>query len=521
MGFDFSVNNHSQNDTESYGGIDNNFVLNNNNNQSNNNQSNNLTSNISSRTSTNDLQSKEGVVSEVIYGSNVHLTRPPRRSIGEGTERQIVFYDGNTEAFGLDKSLLSKHLLLLGGIGSGKSNVFNLSIDSLLPRMGERDIMFIFDTKGDFERNFYNKSNPNHSIIGNDKKYENITKYWNVFEELMNEDGRYDKKSELDAMEIAKQFFVGREDSSQPFFSQAATDLVSKVMIHLMREATRTGKEDMLSTETLVSFLKGANLDVYHQVVNSKANPDFKSAELYFGQPGQGLTPQALGVFGNVNAMVDDLFKGIFAECRNYHIKTQRSFSMKDFVKKRGGRVVFVEYDLSTGEILGPMYRLLFDLALKAALGGRDEKDGNVYMIIDEFKLLPNLMHIDDALNFGRSLGVKVIAGLQSINQLYDIYGEEHGKVLAAGFMNSICFQTMDFDSREYISKRFGYKYEYISLRRDNNLHPINRDGNVVEDWDVISLDVGEAFVNIVGYNPFFFKFENFEDKYRKSARLF
>ena len=52
------------------------------------------------------------------------------------------------------------------------------------------------------------------------------------------------------------------------------------------------------------------------------------------------------------------------------------------------------------------MYRLLIDLALKEALG-RSHSAGDVYMIIDEFKLLPKLQHIDDALNFGRSLREK------------------------------------------------------------------------------------------------------------------
>lgn len=52
--------------------------------------------------------------------------------------------------------------------------------------------------------------------------------------------------------------------------------------------------------------------------------------------------------------------------------------------------------------------------------------EGNVYLMCDEFKLLPNLQHIEDGVNFGRSLGVKIIAGIQSIEQLYEIYGEIH-----------------------------------------------------------------------------------------------
>ena len=121
-------------------------------------------------------------------------------------------------------------------------------------------------------------------------------------------------------------------------------------------------------------------------------------------------------------------------------------------------------------------------------------------------------MHIDDALNFGRSLGVKVCAGLQSIDQLYDIYGEDRGKVLAAGFMNSFCFQTFDLDSRKFIMERFGEKYENLSLHSRSVPVSAQRQGHVVEDWDILRLDVGQAYINLVGYDPFFFHFTDFDD---------
>ena len=85
---------------------------------------------------------------------------------------------------------------------------------------------------------------------------------------------------------------------------------------------------------------------------------------------------------------------------------------MRNAVRGKGGRAIFVEYDLAVGETLAPVYRLLIDQALKEALS-RNENTGQVYVIADEFKLLPKLQHIDDALNFGRGLGVRVVAGIQ------------------------------------------------------------------------------------------------------------
>ena len=80
------------------------------------------------------------------------------------------------------------------------------------------------------------------------------------------------------------------------------------------------------------------------------------------------------------------IFVGSFAK--------QGAFSIRNFIRNKGARTLFVEYDLSIGSTLTPVYRLLFDLALKEAIG-RTKSEGNVYFVFDEFKLLPNLRHIE------------------------------------------------------------------------------------------------------------------------------
>ena len=40
---------------------------------------------------------------------------------------------------------------------------------------------------------------------------------------------------------------------------------------------------------------------------------------------------------------------------------------------------------------------------------------------------------------------------------------------------------------------------------------PVQRDSFVVEDWDILDLDVGEAFVNLNREHPFRFRFEEYK----------
>lgn len=447
----------------------------------------------------------------LIFGEDIRDNPVPIHTDEVLSGLYTIFQDPQGQRFAMSESLLSKHLLLLGGIGSGKTNVFNFVLESLLKKQTTDDIIFIFDTKGDFYGNFYQPYNPNHILIGNGREFHTETYCWNVFGELEGGDGSFDSFDEFSAKEIAKQLFEGRGSETQPFFELASADLIAKVLIDFERQARTTGDRSALNNQALANWLRAADLRSYTEII--QRNPDFASAYLYFGDPGQStqqkLSPQALGVFGYINAMCSDLFAGVFAQSR-----PGQEFSMRSLVRdrgKNGGKtVVFIEYDMRVGAVLTPMYRLLIDLALKEALGFTPNRRGNVIFIIDEFKLLPNLMHIDDALNFGRGLGIKVVAGLQSIDQIYANYGEERGRAIVSGFMNSFCFYTPDCHSRQYISERFGENCSHLVYRVQNAPASYQREGRTIEDWDILKLGIGQAAVDLVGQKPFLFQFSDF-----------
>lgn len=447
---------------------------------------------------------------QVVFGEDIRSSPVPQHTALGLPRPRILFEDAAGRRFGLGGAPLSRHLLLLGGTGSGKSNVFHLIIESLMSQQTAEDILFIFDAKGDFFRSFYRDYDPNHIVIGHGRSYEGLSRCWNIFGEL-EEDGGFSAAGELAAKEIGKQLFAGRESETQPFFTQAAADLTAKLLIDFERRARESGDRSRLNNSALADWIKSAGLREYTEMI--RRNPDFASAQLYFGDPSLGaqqrLTPQALGVFGYLNAMCSDLFTGVFAQDR-----PGNGFSMRSLVRNRGsggGRtVVFVEYDLSAGEVLEPVYRLLFDLALKEALGQEGRRPGNLFFVIDEFKLLPRLLHIDDALNFGRSLGVRMFAGLQSVSQIYAGYGEERGRAILSGFMNCFAFQMPDFESRRYVSERFGGNVCHLNYRSLDQPVSLQREGRVIEDWDFLDLRVGEAAVSLTGEKPFLFQFQDF-----------
>ena len=177
-------------------------------------------------------------------------------------------------------------------------------------------------------------------------------------------------------------------------------------------------------------------------------------------------------------------------------------FSIRRLVNEKGGKVVFIEYDVARGSSISAVYSLLFDLAITEQLSSGN---GRTFLFCDEMSLLPHCQHLSDALNQGRSRGLRTIASIQSINQLYDAYGEHLGKSIEAGFVNCFAFRS-DADTRELISHRFGKTFEIVQHGGVNIPH----EGFTVTDSDIINLSRGEAFVDLYEHKPFLFKSKKF-----------
>ena len=347
--------------------------------------------------------------------------------------------------------MLSRHLLLLGGIGTGKSNAFNFLISNILYMKTQKDVVIIFDTKGDYYKEFY----------------------------------------------IARTIYSDKiERTSQPFFPNAAKDLTSALLLHLARSEKLANRRNNAS---LRAIFNSFSVPEMKKILD--CHKDLKAMKAYIEDEKSG---QTLGVVSEMQQAVRELFVGNFAK--------KGTLSMRQLVRRKQGQVIFIEYDLGLGGILTPIYKLLIDLAIKEALC-RTSNEGNVYFFIDEFRLLPHLEHIDDGVNFGRSLGAKFFFGIQNIDQIAHAYGKDLAQSILSGFGTKICFRVNDSESREYIKNLFGRNTKmnsFISSVTNRGIVEQIRDSNVVEDSDLNSLGLGQAIIGAPGCEPFRFQFKRY-----------
>ena len=317
-------------------------------------------------------------------------------------------------------------------------------------------------------------------------------------------------------MELASSLFqtIIEKDANNPFFTLASKNIFYGLL-------------KLLANNYLSEHLQGGKIKINNKMIYELSKLDSSKIASMFNEPNnqkdlaqliyylgrmktdkdgkQNLSEndQGASVIATLRNVLIDIFKGKFAEAG--------TFSIREFVRNKGGKFLFIEYDLSQGRVLAPIYKVMIDMAIKESLC-RERSKGNVFFIIDEFRLLPKLDFMDAGVNLGRGLGAKFIVGIQNLKQIEAIYGEAEAKSILSGFVTNINFRTTDLETREYIKSLSGeqiYEYDVMSLSGGKQ----REKASVITDEDILKLNVGEAIINIpvLDKNPIKFQFREFK----------
>jgi type IV secretory pathway TraG/TraD family ATPase VirD4 len=421
------------------------------------------------------------------------------------SEIQGEFRQGPMHIYGtkgnirLDNSTLEKHLLFLGAIGTGKTNAIFQVVREIMRNMTTEDVAIIFDTKGDYLREFYNFPRPTRRqddlVVSNFVVGQYNSARWNVFKDIaFNAPAKVDERVHEITATLYDEHVRRAKDT---FFPYAAMDVTSATMIALLRAHQNPTNDD------LVRFLYEMPADSLKNLLKkASSNSDLSGALQYIEMFGS----QTQGVLSTIKIMVSKLFSSSFRE--------PGDFSVRRFVHEKGGRALFIEYDVDAGSTLTPIYRVLFDLAIKEALSRR-RSEGNVYFIIDEFALLPRLYHVDDGLNFGRSLGLKFVAGTQNVSQMLTAHGKSRGASLLSAFGSVFAFRVYDKQSREFVVDRYGSRRIKVQATQRSASGTVDGEQivttNVIEDRNITKLEVGECIASFPDGPPHYFTFKPYE----------
>ena len=394
----------------------------------------------------------------------------------------------NGSAIGFDDAALGRHVLFVGGIGTGKTVGMTDLVGSLRAAAGPEDVFVFFDTKGDYLERFRGAGDAVLSATSDGAADGDVC--WNLFREL---DATPAAEVTEDVAELTASLIGDADEqagANNRIWTAMASDLLGALITAYHRSGKRFSNADIkaMSDRMTVADMRRA----------IESHVDLRGTLQYIAKDDSNTTNSVL-IF--LQQAIRQVFAGAF--------KRNGDFSVRQFVAGGGGRALFLEYDVARGTTLSPVYRTLLDIALKEALSRR-RTSGRVFVVLDEFALLPKLAHLEAGLNYGRSLGLRFVVGTQNTSQVDHVYGEGRGSSLLAGFGTVFAFRLFDQPSRDFVRGRFGLnrtllRYDTALKTRGIGEHVI--DGSVIEDWELSGLEVGHAIVGLTAGPPVRFTF--------------
>ena len=398
------------------------------------------------------------------YVLSTKQVRSKLRSIGKCSSFSI----GNMP---LVKDMETRHFLVTGSTGSGKTNL----IHNLLPqveKLGQAAI--VIDQTGEMIAKYYNPQRGD--IIFNPFDARGMA--WDFWA---------DCKTREDLERFSK-ILIGfnRKQSSShsdPFWENAA-EAVFNSCIEFLRQKNA-------SIEEIAQMVCYSNISYLKKALNNTEAGRYLSADS---------KQTAASIVSVLAANTKPL-----TYLRN---AGSGSFSMKQHftnIKNGSPSWLFLATKPSSRSLTLPLVSCLTELALARLMDLGITKDRRVWTIIDELPALGRLPALSPLMAEGRKYGACILAGMQSLNQLYSQYGHYDGSTIFGQFGTSFFFRNTEPAIAKMISSMCGS--ETITRQQKNTSFGANefRDGvsyneqqqkkSLVEPDDLASLAIGQCYV--------------------------
>jgi hypothetical protein len=321
-------------------------------------------------------------------------------------------------------ALETRHLLLVSAPGGGKTQVLFPMLADLMARSFP---VILYDFKGDYTEAYGGADFA--TILS---PFDARSPGWDV---------AHDVDTPMRAVEFAAQL-LPHAKSREPFFLQAAQDLLTGVITKLQQE--RPGVWSLRDLVTVLADRRAV----------ADACRDYR--------------PAALNTLGDMN---DKQAAGIFGALRTGTIQLEylanawegsvERFSVRRWLRDRelraAKRLVILKGDQQYRELDGFFTALMFGLVTKEVLAFPDSHDwrDSVWAFLDEFGNLPRIEGIDKLLTAVRSKGLRVVVAIQDIAQIEEAYSRPFAQTFFGAF-GTVLAGLASGDTAAFLSRAFG-----------------------------------------------------------------
>jgi type IV conjugative transfer system coupling protein TraD len=372
----------------------------------------------------------------------------------------------------LVKDMETRHFLVTGSTGSGKTNLIH---NLMLQVEKKKQPAIVIDQTGEMIAKYYNKDRGDIIFNPLDSRSHN----WDFWTDC-------GSREELERFSKILMGFNRKQSNSHsdPFWENAA-----ETVFNACAEYLRPKSE---AIHALVNMVCHSNLKYLQTIL---ANTE---AERYLGEGSKQTASSILSVLASNAKPLTYLTA----------VDNGRSFSMREhFTNIKDGSEVwlFLATKPSSRGLTLPLMACLTELALASLMEVGINQKRRVWIIMDELASLGKLPALSPIITEGRKYGACVIAGMQSLNQLYEGYGSYGGSTIFGQFGTSFFFRNTEPAIAKMVSSMCGQ--QTIIRQQKNTSFGANefRDGvsyteqqqkkHLVEPEDLASLAVGECYV--------------------------
>lgn len=369
----------------------------------------------------------------------------------------------------LVKGTETRHILVSGGTGSGKSNCFH----RILPEIRkQKQRAVIVDSTGEFVSKYYREGK---DILLN--PFDARGAKWHPWCECRES---YDFKS------LAQSFIPSSFLEEENFWRKAAQEVFYSILQIKLEERR---------TSSLTSLLFYTPLSVLHDALkNTKAAPF--------------LDPSSEKTAGSIRAVAAS-----YLECLELFEDTDAPFSIRDWVNKEDDDSwLFLTSTVGQRASLLPLLSAWFSIAMRSLILMKPDVNRRLWFVADELPSLNRLKDLETCLTESRKFGGCALLAIQSPAQIEMIYGRDLARIIIGNCATRIAFSEKDPEIAERISKSFGSKevkelHEGISygaheMRDGVNLSMQSKISPVVSMNDIQALEPNEAFIRLPGNFP-------------------
>jgi type IV conjugative transfer system coupling protein TraD len=362
----------------------------------------------------------------------------------------------------LVKDSENKHILITGSTGSGKTTLMH----KILPQIRSlKQKAIIIDQTGEMVEKYYDKEK---DVILNPRDELSFT--W----DFMNE------AKDKDILDTIASTIYSKPSNDDVWNASSKTLFIDSVnYINSING----------SVDDLYNFLTKSDLDSMYKALTGTA-----SSKLI--NPKSDKT--SFSVLMNTVSYLDFL--------KTLILNNKSSITIDSFIKGEN-EILFLSCSPLSRTISKSLFTVITDLSVMLLMNLGIDKTRRFWFVMDELASLKSLPVLTTALSELRKYGGCVIAGIQTISQLYDIYGTNKTNTITSQFNTKFFFKNSDKLITQLLSDEFGetekiettesLSYGAHEMRDGVNVGSIKKDKKIITHDMLSGLKPLECFVSM------------------------